>query len=201
MKRWILLLSAALVVVLTLVACTGEQGPAGPAGPAGEGVVSLPAGERVIHVIVNEPGGGTTTDKLAVPEVDPSKISAGYIYDPPGHDPDKPNRWFVEVYRYSPAAMVAMEGDQVTLKIFATNGNVHDTHITDPNGNEVLVDTWVTGEGGAQLNKKTGVDHFNTPRGRETTVTFKAGAAGIYTMTCLTHAPSMTASILVLPRP
>ena len=97
--------------------------------------------------------------------------------------------------------MVVMEGDRVTLRIFATNGDGHDTRISDPNGREVLVDTWVTGEGGAELNKKTGVGNFNTPRGRETGVSFVADTPGIYTMTCLTHAPSMTASILALPRP
>ena len=84
--RWMVLLPAALFVVLALAACTGEPGPpgpTGPAGPAGEGVAALAAGERDIYIVVNEPGGGTSTDKLAAPEVDPSELSAGYIYDPP----------------------------------------------------------------------------------------------------------------------
>jgi len=153
---------------------------------------------RTWYITVLEPRGGTTT--LAAPPVDPSTLSKGYVFHPVGFDPARPTRWEVESYIYSPASLFAVQGELVTLKIFTVNGDEHSTVVQSPEGRPVPVTYWISGPGGARLEAAVGVTTFNTPRGRESNVSFRATSAGTYTILCGVHGPSMQAQLIVLPR-
>jgi plastocyanin len=154
--------------------------------------------ERTWYITVHEPRGGTTA--LAPPPVDPSTLSKGYVYHPVGFDPARPTRWEVESYIYAPASLLAVQGERVTLKIFVVNGDEHVTSVLSPEGRPVPVTYWISGPGGARLEAAVGVTTFNTPRGRESNVSFRATSAGTYTILCGSHGPSMQAQLVVLPR-
>jgi len=179
---------AALVVAMGLLL----GGLAAACAPAAK---TIPVGERVFYLTVHEPRGGQTIDKLAEPPVDPSTLSKGYAYYKAGFDPARPTRWDVEAYLFSPSAMAVYQKDQVTLKIFAVNGDNHATYVEGPDGKRVMVKVSVTGVPGEQA-----VTEFNVQRGRETVVSFSADQKGVYRLVCDTHAPSMVANILALPR-
>ncbi len=120
------------------------------------------------------------TDGIAAPDVDPGTLSAGYRYSPPGeYDADNPAKWQVSTYMFAPGAMTAVEGDNVTLRFFGVNGDEHVMFVQAPDGSRVG-DT-------ATLN-----------RGREITVDFTADQLGHYKIICLTHAPTMTADLMVV---
>lgn len=126
--------------------------------------------------------GATTADKLAPPPVNPKDLSKGYEFKPPGVvDKSNPKKWQVSSYSFAPGFITVRQGDTVKLTVFMVNGDEHEVGLTDPDGREV----------GAK--KK-----WN--RGREYQVSFVAEKAGSYQLTCSTHAPTMQATILVLPR-
>src|SRR5258708_30157147 len=135
-----------------------------------------------MYVSAVEFKGSTTNDKLGPPRVDPSKMSRGYTYTAPGKaDPSAPQRWEVASYQFSPAFASAQQDDSIMLSVFVVNGDHHDVQLVDPDG-EPIIDkaTWY--------------------QGREYTSFFQVRKLGIYRLQCATHAPSMTATILVLPR-
>ncbi len=137
-------------------------------------------GQREITVTGVELKGTTSTKSLVAPSVDPTTLSAGYRYKAPGFDEEKPANWQVATYIWTPGSMVVHEGDEVTLSVFIVNGDHHVTRLVAPDGSQI----------GA-------TDDYQ--RGRETKVTFSADQVGTYRFICDTHAPTMSADILVFP--
>jgi len=107
------------------------------------------------------------TDGIDPPSVDPTTLSAGYGFKPPGEYD----------YLYSPGAMSVVNGDDVTLRFFGINGDSHQMWVESPDGTKV-----------------TDVVELN--RGRELVLEFTADDLGHYKIICSTHAPTMTADIL-----
>ncbi len=96
-------------------------------------------------------------------------------------DKNAPQKWEVSSYIFSPAFVTVRQGDEVVLTTFVVNGDEHEM--------------WVTAPDGARAVPRT---KWN--RGREYTVRFLADKVGAYQLTCSSHAPSMTATFLVLPK-
>lgn len=146
------------------------------------GKVAIASGERTFAISGVEIKGSTTTKDLAVPDVDPTKLSDGYRYKGPGAaDKSDATKWEVSSYSFQPAFMVATQGDKVTLLTFIINGDKHDAFLQGPDGKEVV--------------KKQTLN-----RGREYKISFTAEQVGFYTLVCETHDPTMKTQILVLPR-
>ncbi len=142
---------------------------------------ATPASHHIFLTAV-EFKGSTTTDKVAPPTLDPGGLSRGYAYKGPGEaDKAAPQRWEVASYQLSPGFITVRQGDAVMLTVFVANGDHHEVQVTAPDG-QVLVPkaTW--------------------DRGREYRIWFVAAKPGTYQLNCLTHAPTMTATILVLPQ-
>lgn len=137
---------------------------------------------HTIFMAALEVKGGTTTDKLSPPPVNPEDLSKGYEFKRPGEaDKNNPRRWEVSSYRFDPGFVAVQQGDTVKLVAFVVNGDEHDVRIIDPEGREVVpMSIW--------------------NRGREYQISFIAKKAGAYQLTCSKHAPTMTATFLVLPR-
>ena len=113
----------------------------------------------------------------------PWKVTIGGAVAKPGdYDLDNPDKWQVASYMWTPGQMVARQGDTLGLHVFVLNGNTHETWIEDPDGNIV-----------------SNVVVMN--RGREYDFSVSLEKAGVYRLICSTHAPTMTAEIVVLPRP
>jgi plastocyanin len=126
--------------------------------------------------------GSTTADKLAPPPVNPKDLSKGYGFKAPGEaDKQNPQKWEVASYIFAPSFVAVRQGDTVKLTAFLVNGDEHEVWITGPDGREVV-------------SKRT----WN--RGREYEVSFVADKLGTYQLTCSSHAPTMSATFLVLPR-
>ncbi len=134
------------------------------------------------NIIQAELKGSTTTDKLAPPATDPSKLSDAYGFKAPGvADPAAPTKWEVSAYQFiTPGAMTACKGDTIALRLFAVNGDEHKDWVEAPNGDEV-------------------VKEKSHNRGREYVVSFKAKQSGVYTLICNKHEPTMKALIRVFP--
>ncbi|MFQ5930703.1 MAG: hypothetical protein ACE5MK_13505 [Acidobacteriota bacterium] len=165
--------------------------PGAIAGAAVLGVILLPnegLGQKAtttthtIYMNAVEVKGATTADKLAPPAVDPKNFSKGYGFKAPGEiDKNKPKRWQVASYMFTPSFATVHQGDTVKLIVFIVNGDKHEVWITAPDGQKVVAP------------KK-----WN--RGREYHVQFVAEKTGTYQLVCSEHAPSMIATFLVLPR-
>ena len=126
---------------------------------------------RVIHMAAVEMKGGTQVEKEpytagALP------AGGGYIKTPPNPS----GRWEVSTYQWSPATIVAREGETITLEIVGINGDMHPSTIPGH------------------------VESFTVKRGQITRATFTAGKPGIYPITCNTHQPSMQGTLVVLPK-
>jgi len=126
--------------------------------------------------------GATTTEKLSPPAVNPMELSKGYGFKAPGEaDQSAPERWEVSSYLLTPGFVTVQQGDTVRLTVFVVNGDQHEVAVLAPDGQVVVpTATW--------------------QRGREYRVSFVAAQAGAYHLRCLTHAPTMTATVLALPR-
>ncbi len=126
--------------------------------------------------------GATTADKLAPPAVNPADLSKGYGFKGPGEaDRQSPQKWEVSSYIFAPSFVIVRQGDTVKLTAFLVNGDEHEVWVTTPDGRQVTPKTtW--------------------NRGREYQVSFVAEKLGPYQLTCSTHAPTMGATFLVLPR-
>ncbi|HWP60227.1 MAG TPA: cupredoxin domain-containing protein [Candidatus Acidoferrales bacterium] len=137
---------------------------------------------HTIFMTALEIKGGTTTEKLAPPTVNPKDLSKGYEFKAPGEaDKADPKRWEVSSYRFDPSFVTVRQGDRVNLTVFVVNGDEHESWITDPDGREIVPKRiW--------------------NRGREYQVSFVADKVGSYQLTCSSHAPTMAATFLVLPR-
>jgi plastocyanin len=122
------------------------------------------------------------TDQIPAPETDPTSLSAGYRYKAPGKlDPGNAKKWEVSSYMISPGTMTVFEGDEVTLRMFVINGDLHSIWLQGPDGSAVR-------------------DVVKMSRGNEYKMSFTAGKTGYYTLHCNEHAPTMRAMILVLPK-
>ncbi len=126
--------------------------------------------------------GGTTTDRLAPPPVNPKDLSKGYEFKGPGAaDRSNPQRWEVSSYMFNPAWVTVRQGDRVVLTAFVVNGDEHEVWVNGPDGSPVVPKTvW--------------------QRGREYRVSFTAERPGPYQLVCSNHAPSMTATFFALPQ-
>jgi hypothetical protein len=92
-----------------------------------------PSQSHSIYMTAVEFRGSTTTDKLAPPPVDPTKLSHGYVYKRPGlADPAARDRWEVSTYQFSPSFMTVRQDDSVMLTVFIVNGDHHEVELTDP---------------------------------------------------------------------
>jgi plastocyanin len=137
--------------------------------------------DRLIEVTGFEVKGTTNTDDLAAPEVDPETLSAGYGYSAPGFDDENPKNWRVASYMWNAGDMTAFQGDSIDLHTFILNGNEHNVWVEAPDGSKVVQDI--------EMN-----------RGRTYNLEFDATQAGVYKLKCSTHAPTMTADIVVIPQ-
>src|SRR5881296_2567507 len=89
-----------------------------------------PSHSHAIYMTAVEFKGSTTTDKLASPEVDPTKLSHGYAYKGPGQaDPVARERWEVASYQFSPAFMTVQQDDSIMLSVFIANGDHHEVQL------------------------------------------------------------------------
>ena len=137
---------------------------------------------HTIFLTALEVKGSTTTDKLAPPSVNPKDISKGYEFKAPGvADKNAPQKWEVSTYIFSPGFVTVRQGDTVNLTAFVVNGDEHEVWVTDPQGREVVAKT-----------------KWN--RGRQYEVSFVAEKVGPYQLTCSSHAPTMAATFLVVPK-
>ncbi len=174
-RRWLTVLGglAALLVVPLAAACGGGDNYAD----------SIPAATtRAVQITAFEVKGGTTASELTPPSVDPSTLSDGYGWYPLGFDEGNPDKWQVASYMWTPGTVTAFQGDTLNLNFFVLNGNEHDVWIEGPDGETVLEET--------EMN-----------RGREYQITLRVTKPGVYRLICNTHEPTMTAEIVVLPRP
>lgn len=137
---------------------------------------------HAIFLTAMEVKGGTTADKLAPPPINPQDLSRGYGFKAPGEaDKQNPQKWEVSSYLFAPGFVAVHQGDTVMLTVFVVNGDAHEVRITDPDGREIVAKTtW--------------------NRGREYKVSFAAEKTGSYQLMCSTHAPTMSATMLALPR-
>ena len=143
---------------------------------------SAGATTHTIFMAVVEIKGGTSSEKLAPPSVNPKDLSKGYDFKAPGEaDKSDPKRWEVSTYLFSPSSVTVRQGDTIKLTAFVVNADEHHVRVNDPDGREVIAET-----------------KWN--RGREYQLSFVAKKLGTYHLTCSDHAPTMAATILVLPR-
>ncbi len=133
---------------------------------------AVQAAKRTLYMAAVEPKGSTTVDKEPFPT---TELPQGGSYGRKA--PDQDGRWEVSTYRWSSGTLVVNQGDEVTLEIVGVNGKEHPT---------VIEGYGVT---------------FNVKRGEVTRTTFTADKAGIFNIVCHAHRPSMTAQLVVLPRP
>jgi len=137
---------------------------------------------HTIFMTAIEATGTTSTERLAPPPVDPANLSKGYGFKPPGEaDARASQRWEVSSYLFSPSFVTVQQGDTVTLVVFVVNGDEHDVRLQAPDGSIVA-------------------PRKALERGHEYRLPFTAKLAGTYHFSCAIHAPTMSASILVLPR-
>lgn len=131
---------------------------------------------RMIYMSAVEWKGSSNISKEAYPT---AKLPTGGGYESfaPGSPEvaSKPGDWSVETYRFDTAVVAACKGERVVLKIFGVNAKSHEIVIPD-------------------FDKS-----FTVYRGQLATAVFKANKTGIFPITCITHKPSHTADLVVLP--
>jgi len=133
---------------------------------------AAPAPTRTVYMAAVEPKGGTLVSDEAFPN--PSLLPGGGGYILKG--PDSTGRWEVSTYQWQPGFVVVNQGDQVTLEIIGINGKEHVSSLPPY------------------------VNSFNVKRGQLTKVSFTASRAGIFPIVCVSHQPSMTGYLVVLPK-
>jgi len=131
----------------------------------------LLAEKRSFTIAAVEPKGSATVDKEPFPTA-ALPAGAGYSLS----KPDPTGRWEVDVYVFMPSQIIVNQGDDVTLNFVGINGMSHPTMI-------------------AGYDKS-----FLLKRGEVTAISFKADKAGVFSIDCGTHAPSMRAELIVLPQ-
>lgn len=127
---------------------------------------------RTIYMAAVEPKGGTSATSEPFPTA-ALPPGGSYILKAP----DANGRWEVSTYQWQPSFIVAREGEQVTLEIIGINGAEHVASLPPF------------------------VNSFTVRRGQLTRVSFNASRAGMFPILCVTHQPSMTGYLVVLPKP
>ena len=138
---------------------------------AAETKAAIPGGDKTIYLTAMEYKGSAEVSKEPFPSAGLPEGGGYGLKDATGDPP----KWEVEAYAWAPASFTVVEGDSVTLQIIGVNGSKHDAEL----------------EGHDQ--------QFTVTRGAISTTTFTAGEPGIYRLVCQTHAPNMTAQMVVLP--
>ena len=126
---------------------------------------------RTFYMEAMEPKGSASVEKEAFPDVALPE-GGGYVLK----EPNAEGKWEVETYTWNPKQIVVTEGDTVNLEILGVNGARHEGSIGEY------------------------VESFIVERGKLTSLSFVADRAGVFTIGCATHQPSMTAELVVLPR-
>ena len=131
---------------------------------------------RMIYMSAVEWKGSSNVSKEAYPTA-PLPAGGGYESFPPGHPEvaSEAGKWAVETYRFDTGVVAACKGERVVLKIFGVNAKSHEIVIPDFDKN------------------------FTVYRGQLATSVFKANKVGIFPIICITHKPSHTADLVVLP--
>ncbi len=127
---------------------------------------------RTVYMAAVEPKGGTGVSQEAFPNPSLLPAGGGYVLKAP----DNTGRWEVSTYQWQPSFIVVNQGEQVTLEIIGINGAEHVSSLPPY------------------------VDKFTVKRGQLTKVTFTASRAGIFPIVCVSHQPSMTGALVVLPK-
>ena len=135
------------------------------------GSTAAQAAQRFFTIAAVEPKGGTTTDKEPFPAAALPE-GGGYVIK----KPDQTGRWEVSAYVWQPSQIIVTEGDEVTLEFVGINGAEHPTSIVGYDKTLVL------------------------KRGHVVRIEFKADKAGLFSIQCGTHKPTMEAELVVLPR-
>lgn len=142
----------------------------GGGGESAKGA-AMQGGDKTIYLTAMEYKGSAEVSKEPFPSAKLPQ-GGGYVLKEPAGTPPK---WEVEAYAWAPTSFTVVEGDRVTLQIVGINGSKHDSQL----------------EGHDQ--------QFTVKRGEVSTITFTAGGPGVYSLICKTHAPNMTAQMVVLP--
>jgi plastocyanin len=87
--------------------------------------------------------------------------------------------WRVGSYVFLPQEITFIQGDRVTMEVFGVRGNVHENVLMGPDGFEPIA--------------------FTVRRGELHSIEFTVDQPGLYQLICLTHPPTMTSNIHVLP--
>ncbi|SEB08016.1 hypothetical protein [Rubrimonas cliftonensis] len=144
---------------------------------ASASIAEEPILDRTIVIASNELKVLRPVDKTPYPdtlEKYPDLMAGGgYRLEPPNED----GEWYARVYQWSPGVVYAYQGERVRLEFFGINGDLHPTEIP-----------------GYGLK-------FDVARGEITRVDFTADKAGLFDIVTPGRAPSMTAQLVVLPRP
>lgn len=133
---------------------------------------AAPAPTRTVYMAAVEPKGGTTVDSEPFPSAAALPAGGGYVL----RTPDNTGRWEISTYQWQPSFVVVNQGEQVTLEIISINGKEHLSSLPPY------------------------VSSFNVKRGQITKVSFTADRAGMFPIVCVSHQPSMTGYLVVLPR-
>lgn len=133
--------------------------------------------DRTVVIVSNEIRMTRSADRTPFPDTldqHPDLLAdGGYALT----EPDDKNEWYARAYQWSPGTVFAYQGERVRLEFFGINGDVHPTVIT-----------------GYDLS-------FDVRRGEITRVDFTADKPGIFEIMAPGRMPSMSAQLVVLPRP
>jgi hypothetical protein len=92
-----------------------------------------------IYMSAVEIKGGTTTDQLPPPPVNPVELSKGYGFKGPREaEKTTPQRWEVASYLFVPGFINVPQGDTLRLTAFVVNGGHHAVAILAPDGQVVV---------------------------------------------------------------
>jgi len=158
-------------LLVVIGAGAGLLAVAASCGGGDAGSASIEPTTHTVYMEAVEPKGTTSVDKEPFP-AEALPEGDGYALE----EPDEEGQWVVETYTWAPDQIIVNEGDQVDLEIIGINGSRHDSSI----------------EGH--------VSSFVVERGKLTSLSFVAGAPGVYKIICTIHQPAMTGELVVLPR-
>lgn len=132
---------------------------------------AAPAQGRTIYMAAVEPKGGTTVAQEAFPSA-ALPAGGGYVLKAP----DGTGRWEVSTYQWQPSFIFVNQGENVTLEIVGINGAEHVSSLPPY------------------------VNSFTVKRGQITRVSFTAERPGTFPILCVSHQPTMTGYLIVMPR-
>ena len=161
-----------LLTVMVIGAGAVLLAVAASCGDDGAASASIEPTTRTIYWEVVEPKGTANIEKEPFP-TESLPAGSGYVLK----EPDEEGNWVVEVYVWKDSQIVVNQGDTVNLEIIGVNGERHPSFIEEY------------------------VDEFVVERGKLTSLSFLADQPGVFRIVCTVHQPTMTAELVVLPRP